>query len=141
MASGLDVKVRRSPYPGVIESETGSLDTLSADRTAGHASGYDLVIVDETGLLPERARDLLAGLRSSVSARDGRIRHISIRGDSPLFREILENPAVVSHIHAAPDDCAIDDEGRVAIGKSRVRPGQELGLHARRSFARVWRAE
>ena len=109
-ASNLDIRIRRSPYPGVIESETGSLDTLSADRTAGHASGYDLVIVDETGLLPERARDLLAGLRSSVSARDGRIRHISIRGDSPLFREILENPVVVSHVYAAPDDCAIDDE-------------------------------
>ena len=27
-----------------------------------------------------------------------------------LFREILENPAVVSHVHAAPTDCAIDDE-------------------------------
>ena len=104
-ASGLDVKVRRSPYPGVIESSTGSLDTLSADRTAGHASGYDLVIVDETGLFPLRARDLLAGLRSSVSARNGKIRHISIRGDSILFREILENPAVVSHVHAAPAEC------------------------------------
>ena len=109
-ASGLDVRIRRSPYPGVIESSTGSLDTLSADRTAGHSSGYDLVVVDETGLLPERARDLLAGLRSSVSARDGRIRHISIRGDSPLFAEILANPAVVSHVHAAPAECAIDDE-------------------------------
>ena len=109
-ASGLDVKIRRSPYPGVIESSTGSLDTLSADRTAGHASGYDLVIVDETGLFPIRARELLAGLRSSVSARNGKIRHISIRGDSILFREILENKSVVSHVHAAPDDCAIDDE-------------------------------
>ena len=109
-ASGLDVKVRRSPYPGTIESATGSLDTLSADRSAGHSAGYDLVVVDETGLLPERARDLLAGLRSSVSARGGQIRHISIRGDSPLFREILDNPAVPSHVHAAPADCAIDDE-------------------------------
>ena len=109
-ASGLDVKVRRSPYPGVIESETGSLDTLSADRTAGHASGYDLVIVDETGLLPERARELLAGLRSSVSARNGTIRHISIRGDSPLFREILDNPAVPAIVYGAPDECEIDDE-------------------------------
>ena len=26
-----------------------------------------------------------------------------------LFREILENPAVVSRIYAAPDDCALDD--------------------------------
>ena len=109
-ASGLDVKIRRSPYPGVIESSTGSLDTLSADRTAGHSSGYDLVIVDESGLFPLRARELLAGLRSSISARNGKIRHISIRGDSPLFREILENPAVVSHVHAAPDGCLIDDE-------------------------------
>ena len=109
-ASGLDVKVRRSPYPGMIESSTGSLDTLSADKSAGHASGYDLVIVDETGLFPLRARDLLAGLRSSVSARGGRIRHISIRGASILFREILDNPAVVSHVYAAPDGCAIDDE-------------------------------
>ena len=94
----------------MIESETGSLDTLSADRTAGHASWYDLVIVDETGMFPLRARDLLAGLRSSVSARNGKIRHISIRGDSILFREILENPAVVSHVYAAPADCTIDDE-------------------------------
>ena len=110
-ASNLDIRIRRSPYPGVIESATGSLDTLSADRTAGHASGYDLVIVDETGLLKERSRDLLAGLRSSVSARNGTIRHISIRGDSPLFREVLDNPAVPSHIFAAGDDCAVDDEG------------------------------
>ena len=109
-ASNLDVRIRRSPYPGVIESSTGSLDTLSADRAAGHASGYDLVIVDETGLLPERARDLLAGLRSSVSARDGRIRHVSIKGDSPLFREVLTNPAVGSHVYAAPAEVEIDDE-------------------------------
>ena len=68
------------------------------------------MIVDETGLFKLSARDLLAGLRSSVSARGGQIRHISIRGDSPLFAEILENPAVVSHVHASPDNCAIDDE-------------------------------
>ena len=109
-ASNLDVRIRRSPYPGVIESATGSFDTLSADRIAGHAAGYDLVIVDETGLFPLRARDLLAGLRSSVSAKNGRIMHISIRGDSELFAEILANPAVKSHVFAAADDCAIDDE-------------------------------
>ncbi|GEM_PF-2275332 len=108
-ASGLPVKVRRSPYPGVILSNSGTLETLSADRTAGHASSFDLVIVDETGLMPERARELLAGLRSSVSAKAGRIVHISIRGDSPLFAEILENPATVAHVHAAPADAQIDD--------------------------------
>ena len=105
-ASGLDVKVRRSPYPGVIESSTGSLDTLSADRTAGHASGYDLVIVDETGLFPLRARDLLAGLRSSISARNG--------ADPPYlvfaaivrfcFGRFLRIRLWCRHIHAAPAD-------------------------------------
>ena len=41
------------------------------------------LMCDETGLFPLRARDLLAGLRSSLSrARNGKIRHISIRGDS-----------------------------------------------------------
>ena len=105
-----DIRIRRSPYPGVIESATGSFDTLSADRIAGHAAGYDLVIVDETGLFPLRARDLLAGLRSSVSAKNGRIMHVSIRGDSILFGEILANPAVVSHVYAAQPDCTIGDE-------------------------------
>ena len=88
-ASGLDVKVRRSPYPGVIESATGTLDTLSADKNAGHASGYDLVVIDETGLFPLRARELLAGLRSSVlgsrradSAYLDSRRQSAVRGDS-----------------------------------------------------------
>ena len=100
-ASNLELDIRKSPYPGVISSSTGSLDTLSADRHAGHSSGYDRIWCDETGLFPLRARDLLAGLRSSVSARNGKIRHISIRGDSILFAEILANPAVVSHVYAA----------------------------------------
>ena len=109
-ASGLDVTIRKSPYPGKIESPWGTLETLSADRSAGHAAGYDLVLLDETGLLPDRARGLLAGLRSSVSAKAGRIVHISILGDSPLFQEVLNNPATVKRVYAAPDDCAIDDE-------------------------------
>ena len=110
-ASGLEgeVRIRRSPYPGVISSSSGTLEVLSSDRTAGHSSSFDLVIVDETGLMPERARELLAGLRSSVSAKGGRIVHISVRGDSPLFAEILTNPATVAHVYAAPEGCAIDD--------------------------------
>jgi len=52
-----------------VISETGSLECLAADRKAGHGSSFDLVIVDETGLFPERARELLAGLRSAISAK------------------------------------------------------------------------
>ena len=111
LASGLDgLRFKRSPYPGAVLSETGTLEVLSSDRTAGHSSSFDLVIVDETGLMPERSRELLAGLRSSVSAKGGRTIHISVRGDSPLYAEILNNPAVVSRAYMAPDGCALDDE-------------------------------
>ena len=75
-----ELRYRRSPYPGRIESATGSIEVLSSDRSAGHSSSFDLVIVDETGLFSERARELLAGLRSSVSAKNGRVVHISVRG-------------------------------------------------------------
>ena len=109
-ASGLEgLRFRRSPYPGKVISDTGTLEVLSSDRTAGHSSSFDLVMVDETGLMPERSRELLAGLRSSVSAKGGRVVHISVRGDSPLYREVLNNPAVVSRVYAAPDGCELDD--------------------------------
>ena len=110
-ASGLldEVRIRRSPYPGAIESSTGTVETLSADKSAGHAGGYDLVIIDETGLTEERDRDYVAGLRSSISARGGRLIHISIRGASPIFGEILDNPAIVRRVYAAPDDCDLAD--------------------------------
>ena len=132
-ASGLsgEVRIRRSPYPGVIESAWGSLETLASERTAGHSSSFDLVIVDETGLMPERARELLAGLRSSVSAKNGRIVHISIRGDSPLFAEVLDNPATVSRIYAAPEGCAIDDQAAWHAANPGIAAGiKQLGYMA-----------
>ena len=109
LASGLDITVRRSPNPGTISSAYGKLETLSSDRHAGHSSSFDLVLVDETGLLPERARDFVAGLRSSISAKGGRIIHISIRGDGPMMSELLDNPTVPSQIYAAPSGCELDD--------------------------------
>ena len=57
----------------------------------------------------ERDRELIAGLRSSISARNGRLIHISIRGASPLYREILSNPATVARTWEAPPDCRLDD--------------------------------
>ena len=129
-AAGLEreVRIRRAPYPGRLETTTGTLEVLSSDRTAGHSSSFDLVIVDETGLMPERARELLAGLRSSVSAKGGRVLHISVRGDSPLFAEVLTNPATVARVHAAPDGCAIDDES----GWAAANPG--LGTIKQRGY-------
>ena len=132
LASSLEgLRFRRAPYPGKVESETGSLEILSSDRTAGHSSSFDLVLIDETGLMPERSRELLAGLRSSTSAKGGRTIHISVRGDSPLYAEILSNPAVVSRVYMAPDGCALDDE---AAWKA-ANPG--LGTIKSRSYMRA----
>jgi len=63
-ASGLaGVQFRRAPYR--IIGPDGDVDILSADRNAGHASGFDDSIFDELGLIPERGRDLVNGLRFS----------------------------------------------------------------------------
>ena len=68
------------------ESPTGTVDILSADKSAGHASGFDDALIDELGLLGERDRALVNGLRTSTSAKDGRFLAISIMGDAPFTR-------------------------------------------------------
>ena len=68
----------RSPAPGRVESAKGSVDILSADESAGHASGFDDAIIDELGLFAERDRALVNGMRSSTSAKDGRFIALSI---------------------------------------------------------------
>ena len=59
-----------------------------------------------------------------MSAKGGRIIHISVRGDSPLFGEVLDNPATVARVHAAPDGCAIDDQAAWAL----ANPGLAAGI-------------
>ena len=103
---------RRSPTPGRVESETGSVDFLAADASSGHASGFDLSIVDELGLLHERDRALVNGMRTAVSARDGRFLALSIQGGAPFTKEMLDrrdDPACVVHHYAAPEGCKLDD--------------------------------
>ena len=81
-ASGLQgLTFGRSPR--MIESRFGNVSFLSADRSAGAALGVDLAVADEVGLYPEKGRDLVAGLLSATSARDGRLLAISVIGDSP----------------------------------------------------------
>ena len=105
--------IRFGKVPRLIQSPWGRCDFLSADRTAGHASGFDLAVVDEIGLFPERGRALVSGLMSSTSARDGRVLAISVIGDSPLSREMIDrkdDPATVVVVYGAPKGCALDDE-------------------------------
>ena len=140
-ASGLrGLRFLRSPAPGRIEGPMGTVDVLAAERSSGHASGFDDAIIDELGILKERDRDLVNGMRAATSARDGRFVALTIYGDGPFVPEIIErreDPAVAVHFYQS--------EGR---GCSRRSPGvgsrqswagrwyQISGVHAGRSAAR-----
>ena len=127
-ASGLtDLTFRRSPAPGRVESPYGSVDILSADASAGHSSGYDLAVIDELGLLKERDRPLVNGLRSSISAKGGKFISLSVRGSSPFIPEILArrgDTALRVHLFEAPKGAALDDER----AWHAANPGLALGL-------------
>lgn len=114
LASGLEgLEFRRSPAPGHVVSATGAVDVLSADKSAGHAlAGVEDAICDELGLFAERDRALVNGMRSCVSATDGRFIALSIQGDAPFTQELLDrrdDPAVSVHYFAAAAGCALDD--------------------------------
>ena len=119
----------KTPIPGGrVESEYGaSVDILSADKDSGAASGYDLAIIDELGLLEERSRELVASMRSSVSAKGGKFLALSIYGRGPFCGEIIdrrEDPGVVVHLFQAPEGCALTDPD----GWHAANPGLAAGI-------------
>ena len=121
------LQFRRSPAPGRIESAWGVVDILAADSNAGAAAGFDLAIVDELGLLKERDRDLIASMRSSVSARDGRFVSLTVHGGAPFVPEILErrgDPGLVIHLFQASAKARLDDESAWHASN----PGIKLGI-------------
>ena len=127
----------RSPTPGRVEAVGGTLDILSADKSAGAASGFDLVVVDELGLLHERDRELIAGLKSSTSARNGRFIAISIYGSAPFIPEMIEragDPQVSIHAYvpeqtADPTDPETWAQGNPGLGT--IKPVEYMQDRAR----------
>ena len=89
------------------------LECLPATSDAGHASGYDAVFLDELGLYPEKSRSMIRGMYSAITARDGRIFCISIRGDNEVLEEIIQrgdNTETYVQVHAAGEESSILDE-------------------------------
>ena len=133
-ASGLaGLEFRRSPAPGWIDTPHGATaEFLSADKASGHASGFDFSIVDELGIMTERDRDLVAGMRTATSARDGRFLALSIRGESPLLEEMLkrgealETCAVHLHAPAPAEDGTVDIHSPAIWGAGN--PGIAFGI-------------
>ena len=127
-ASGLEgLEFRRSPAPGRVVSATGAVDILSADKSSGHGAGFDDAIIDELGLFAERDRALVNGMRSSTSAKDGRFIALSIQGDAPFTKELIDradDPAVALHLYRSPDACALDDPAAWAA----ANPGLSAGI-------------
>ena len=126
--TGLDF--RRSPAPGWVNTPHGATaQFLSADKSAGHASGFDFSIADELGLMTEKDRDLIAGMRSATSARDGRFIALTIRGSSPMVEEMLKRkdlPTCAVH-HYAPEQ---PETGDVDIHDPAVWAAANPGLSA-----------
>lgn len=126
-ASGLEgIRFLKSPQARAV-SASGEVDFHSAALTAGVAAGYDFAICDELGLLKERDRELVSGMRSSVSAKDGRFVSLSVRGTSPFVPEILArrgDPDLAVHLYESDPKLPIDDEDNWKASN----PGLEYGI-------------
>ena len=93
------VVFRRSPsHPEAIESPFGSVDILSTESQAAWLPVSTLRCADELGLFQDRDRELVNSMRSSVSARGGKFLSLSVIGDSPFVREILDRRGVDPHL-------------------------------------------
>ena len=91
LASGLadSLDFYKTPVPGLIQGDNDSrVSFLSSDKASGHSVGADLVLVDELGLMTEKERALWNALSSCISAKDGRIIAISVRGSCPMLNEL-----------------------------------------------------
>ena len=120
------IRFLKSPQARAV-SASGEVDFHSAERTAGAAAGYDIAIADEIGLLKERDRELVSGMRSSVSAKDGRFVSLSVRGSSPFVPEILArrgDPDLAVHLYESDPKAPIDDEDNWKA----ANPGLEYGI-------------
>ena len=134
-ASGIDyhrtlrpngLRFYRTPAPGRIVSPAGTVEIESADRGAGHSASYDIAIVDEIGLLLERHRALVAGMRSSVTAKGGKFLALSIWGHGPFVPEMVErraDPGVAVHLHQADPDLPIDDVENIKRANPAIADG------------------
>ena len=113
--------------PRRVESSTGRVEFLSADKSSGHASGFDDAIIDEIGLLEERNRALVQGMRTAVLAKNGRTISISIWGFGPYCRELelraKNDKQTYVKVYRAPKKCELDDPAAIRAANPAIADG------------------
>ena len=106
----------------------------------GTDRAYSLALVDEIGLLGERDRDLVAAMRSSVSARNGKFISLGIRGDSDFTREILSRRGAEGlriHEYSAPQGCGLSDRAAWEAANPALLAGTKSYKYFENEVARV----
>ena len=102
--------------PPRVVSKYGEVEFLSSDKNSGASLSLDYGVLDELGLFSERDRELVNSLRSSTSAKDGKILSLSVVGSSPFVKELIErhergDKSLALFLHQPTDkNCAVDDE-------------------------------
>ena len=138
LASGLELEVNKSPWPGAIQNDIGGVINIhSADTSSPHSLGVDLAIIDELGLWPERKRELMGGIRSAISAKDGRIVICSIRSTGPMMAEALDNPETVKRVYEADKEGDYKDEKQWHKANPGLAAGIKSIAHMRDQVARL----
>ena len=118
---------RRSPWPGSVESESGSVEIEAATHAGGSASSYHLSICDELGLFKEAAREAVTGMRGALGATGGKFLSISIHGSGPFMPEILDRdgePGLRIHKWQGDPELALDDP----VNWRLANPGLGCGI-------------
>lgn len=133
-ASGIEgLTYRRSPWPGEIRApdSNSTVEIEGAGHASGHSSSFDVSIVDELGLLLERDRPAVNGMRSAVSAKDGKFVALTIHGPGPFVDEVLarrgQRGLAIHHYRGdvdAPLDCPKNH--------AAANPGLATGIKSRR---------
>ena len=103
---------RRSPWPGSVQSETGTVEIEGATHAGGAAAGYHLSICDELGLFREKAREAVAGMRGALGATGGKFVALSIFGSGPFVPEIVQRDGekgLSIHLWQGDPELALDD--------------------------------
>ena len=138
-STGLGTIAALDPETGEVIWNTGPSDGVRVRQTrgvacyaSGHSAGYDLAVIDELGLLAERHRPMVAGMRSSISAREGRFLSLTIHGPGPFVSEVLSRKGAAGlaiHHYVGDPDLPLDDPAKLATREPRTGDNQVGPIH------------